>query len=411
MISRRSLLVSGGMLALGAWAMPARSSAGRFQAVVARLRRFVGDGELPFASLRIACHGRVLLETHVSGVEQVGPDSLYRIYSMTKPIVAAGIALLVEDGRLGLDDPVARYVPEFADMTVLAGSSGQREVARPMRVSQLLTHSCGLANSWGDGRVAPLYREAGLVANAWMFDPQLGGLEGFARRLGTLPLEFQPGSNWIYGYGLDIAGLVIERLSGKRLGAFLQERIFAPLGMASTGFFVPEGQAGRLAGLYSTGNGALVRTGDRAERNPLDRPLADSGSAGLVSTLGDYGRFADMLANRGSVGKVRVMAEASARRMMAPHGPQAPLVASLERFGGYAQGSVGQALGGIVRLDDHGSPGSAGEYAWGGAAGTGFGAAPGPGLSFTLMTQLMPATVSVREVLRPLIYAALAGRA
>ena len=374
---------------------------------MARLRGFVENGELPFASLRIASQGRVLLETHVSGAEQVGPESLYRIYSMTKPIVAAGIAVLVEEGRLGLEDPVARYVPEFADMTVLAGSSDQREAARPMRVGQLLTHSCGLANSWGDGRVAPLYREAGLVANAWMFDPQMGGLDGFARRLGTLPLEFQPGSNWIYGYGLDIAGLVIERVSGTRLGAFLEARIFDPLDMTSTGFFVPDGHAGRLTGLYSTRNGALVRTADRAERNPLDRPIADSGSAGLVSTLGDYGRFADMLANRGRVGKTRVMSEASARRIMAPHGPQAPLAASLERFGGYAHGSVGQALGGIVRLDNHGGPGSAGEYGWGGAAGTGFGAAPTLGLSFTLMTQLMPATVSVREALRPLIYAAL----
>jgi len=411
MISRRGFLVSSGALALGAWAMPAHASAGRFQAVVATLRHAVERGELPFASLRIASQGRVLLETHVSGVGQVGPESIHRIYSMTKPVVAAGIALLVEDGRLGLDDPVARHVPEFANMTVRTGASDTPEAARPMRVGQLLTHSCGLANSWGDGRVAPLYREAGLVANAWMFDPAIGGLDGFARRLGALPLEFQPGTDWIYGYGLDIAGLIIERVSGKRLGTFLKERIFEPLDMTSTGFFIPDDQSGRLSGLYALRDGALVPVADGVERNALRRPFADAGSAGLVSTLGDYGRFADMLANRGRVGTVRVMEDATAKRMMAPHGPQAPLAASLERFGGYAPGSIGQALGGIVRLEDRGIPGSAGEYAWGGAAGTGFWANPGPGWSFTLMTQLMPATVPVRDVLRPLVYAALAADA
>src|SRR5690606_11930770 len=118
-----------------------------------------------------------------------------------------------------------------------------------MTVAHLLTHTCGLANSWGDGKVAPLYRDAGLTAAAWMYAPDIGGLEGFARKLATLPLEFQPGTAWIYGYGLDIAGLVIERITGERLGEYLKRRFFDPLGMASTGFFVPEGQAGRLAGL------------------------------------------------------------------------------------------------------------------------------------------------------------------
>ncbi|HBK47181.1 MAG TPA: hypothetical protein DDZ67_12270 [Xanthomonadaceae bacterium] len=406
MISRRRLLASSAALALGAWGVRAYAGGG-FQAAEARLRHFVDSGALPFASLRVASRGRVLLEAHVSGIERIGPDSVYRIYSMTKPVVAAGIVLLVEDGRLALADPVAKYVPEFAGMTVLAGSLDKREAARPMTVGHLLTHSCGLANSWGDGQVAPLYRQAGLIASAWMFDPRIGGLEGFARRLAALPLEFQPGSNWIYGYGLDIAGLVVERVSDRRLGDFLQERIFGPLGMASTGFCVAEGQSERLAGLYSPRDGAPVPVADGSERNPLRRPFADSGSAGLVSTLDDYGRFADMLANLGRAGKRRVMSEASAKRMMTPYGPQAPLAAALERFGGYAPGSVGQALGGIVRLDDRGGPGSTGEYAWGGAAGTGFWATPGSGLSVTLMTQLLPATgVPVREVLRPLIYGA-----
>jgi|GEM_PF-3591537 len=167
MISRRSFLVSSGACALTAWAGPAPAS-DPFHAVTTRLQQFVDDGQLPFASLRVARHGRVLLETHASGIEQVGPESIYRIYSMTKPIVAAGIMLLVEDGRLDLQDPVAEHIAEFADMKVVDSSQDAGDVATPMNVSQLLTHACGLANSWGEGRVAPLYRDAGLIANAWI---------------------------------------------------------------------------------------------------------------------------------------------------------------------------------------------------------------------------------------------------
>lgn len=410
MLNRRKFLCSGTMLALGGLASPlfARAAGDRFASAIDRLHRFVGDGALPFASIRIARHGEVLAEAQVSGVEAIGADSLYRVYSMTKPVVAAAAVLLVEDGKLALEDPVSKYIPEFADLKVAAGSPDRLEPARTITVAHLLTHSSGLANSWGDARVAPLYRKADLTAAAWMYDPQIGGLDGFARRLAALPLEFQPGSNWLYGYGLDIAGLVIERISGERLGGFLKRRIFDPLGMTATGFFVPEAQADRLAGLYNAREGGIVRVADGSERAPLKKPFADAGSAGLVSTLEDYGRFADMLANGGTRGDVRVMSEASARLLMTPYGPQEALLPSLLRFGSYAPGSVGQALGGITRLDDRSGPGSTGEYAWGGAAGTGFWATPGLGLSVTVMTQLMPVSaVPAREVLRPLIYAAL----
>lgn len=409
MFTRRRFLISGAVLAASNLVMPAFAR-DRFQPVVARLKRFVGEGELPFASVRIARHGRVLAEANFPGIEPVGPHSLYRIYSMTKPVVAVGVVLLVEDGRLKLEDKVAEYVPEFAALRAIAGSLEQLEPARPMTVAHLLTHACGLANSWAAAAVAPLYREAGLVAAAWMYDKDLGGLSGFAQRLSTLPLEFQPGTNWIYGYGLDIAGLVIERVSGQRLGDFLKERIFDPLGMVSTGFFVPKERAAHLAGLYEPNAGGIAKVSDGRERRALARPFADSGSSGLVSTLEDYGRFADMLANGGARGKARVMSAASARLLMSPYGPQEPLRPALERFGKYQPNSVAQALGGIVRLDDRGGPGSAGEYAWGGAAGTGFFANPALGLSFVVMTQLMVTTTSAaRDALRPLVYAALAA--
>ena len=408
MIDRRTLMISGAALA-GLAASPVRAL-DALDPVVAQLRGFVEQGDLPFASLRVAQRGRVLAQAHISGAETIGPESIYRIYSMTKPVVAAGAVLLIEDGELTLDMPVADVVPEFADLQVL-GEGDARVPARVMTVGHLLTHTCGLANSWGDARVAPLYRQAGLTAVAWMYDPAIGGLDGFARRLGQLPLEHQPGSDWLYGYGLDIAGLIIERLSGERLGDFLKRRIFDPLGMTSTGFFVPEDQADRLAGLYTAGEDGLTRMSSGAELTPLRRPLADSGSGALLSTLSDYGRFADMLAGRGAVNGARVMSADSARLMMTPWGPQEHIEPRLAQFyGGRLEGRMGQALGGVTRLDDASGPGSTGEYAWGGAAGTGFWATPGLGLSVTIMTQVMPAGATPsRDALRPLIYRALAG--
>ncbi|MFN4296287.1 MAG: serine hydrolase domain-containing protein [Brevundimonas sp.] len=408
MIDRRTLMISGAAFA-GLAAGPARAS-DALDPVVLRLREFVEQGALPFASLRVAQRGRVLVEAHIPGVETIGPQSIYRIYSMTKPVVAAGAVLLMEDGDLRLDTPVAGIVPEFADLQVL-GEGDARVPARVMTVGHLLTHTCGLANSWGDARVAPLYRQAGLTAAAWMYDPEIGGLAGFARRLGELPLDHQPGADWLYGYGLDIAGLVIERINGERLGDFLKHRIFDPLGMADTGFYMPEDRADRLAGLYTAGEDGLTRVASGAELNPLRRPLADSGSGALVSTLSDYGRFADMLANGGALDGARIMSAESARLMMTPWGPQDHIESRLRQFyGGRLEGRMGQALGGVTRLDDGSGPGSTGEYAWGGAAGTGFWATPGLGLSVTMMTQVMPAGAAPsRDALRPLIYEALAG--
>src|SRR5690606_17865755 len=322
MMDRRVLMTAIAAV-IGAAAVPARAFETALDPVVDYLRGLVEAGELPFAALRVTRRGRMLAQVHISGAEAIGPDTLYRIYSMTKPVVAAGTVLLVEDGRLTLDTPVAEIVPEFAELTVTGD-----DPARTMRVGHLLTHTCGLANSWGDGRTSTLYREAGLIAAAWMHDPEIAGLDAFARSLGALPLEFQPGTDWVYGYGLDIAGLVIERISGERLGDFLRRRIFEPLGMASTGFLVPVGQGDRLAGLYAARADGIAPVGNGSERAPLSRPHADAGSGGLVSTLEDYGRFADMLANGGARHDVRVMEADTVRTLFAPWQPQAPLLPS-----------------------------------------------------------------------------------
>jgi CubicO group peptidase (beta-lactamase class C family) len=409
MINRRQFMLASAVASL--CGLPALGFArDRFEHAIARLRGFVEDDKLPFASIRIAQHGDILAEAHIAGREKIGPDSLYRVYSMTKPVVAAAVVMLVGDGKLDLQDPVSKYVPELAELQVVAGALDHLEPARPMTVAHLLTHTCGFANSWGNAKVAPLYRKAGLIAGKWMYDPEIGGLDGFVGRLATLPLEFQPGSDWMYGYGLDVAGLIVQRISGERLGEFLERRLFKPLGMEATGFRVREGHEESLAGLYVARADGMAQVVDGSEKAPLKKPFADGGSAGLVSTLEDYGRFADMLANGGRRGSVRVMDPAMVRTLTSPYGPQQALLPSLLRFGHYEPGSIGHALGGVVRLDNRSGAGSRGEYAWGGAAGTGFWATPGLGLSVTVMTQLMPVTaLPARDLLRPLVYEALAS--
>ena len=403
-MNRRNLMLCGAAALVGASPVTAQA----LDPVIERMRRFVETGDLPFAALRIARHGRVLAEAHVSGVENVAAGSLYRIYSMTKPLVAAATVLLIEDGQLTLDTPVHHHAPEFTDLQVVVdGRLDRLEPARTMTVGHLLTHTCGLGNSWGDGVTAPQYRQAGLIAAGWMYDPAIGGLGEFARRLGRIPLEFQPGEDWRYGYGLDVAGLIVERVTGERLGDFIRRRLFAPLGMNSTGFFVPEEGARDLAGIYTRGGASPRAVTDGSERSPLRAPLADGGSAGLVSTLGDYGRFADMLAAGGALGDQHVMTRESVRLLTTPWGAQDMVRPRLAQFG-LGDGVFGQALGGVTRLADDFGPGSAGEYGWGGAAGTSFWSNPSLGLSVVFMTQIMPSgVVRAREVLRPMIYEAL----
>lgn len=411
-IDRRAVLTAGAALALGAQPTAAASSADRLEQASQTLKAFVDDGALPFASVRIARNGETLLEAFHSGAGPVSADSLFRIYSMTKPVVAAATLLLCEDGRLSLDTPVGDIIPAFRTLTVATDANGATQPARPMTVAHLLTHASGISNSWNGDAASAAYREAGLDAGTWMFNPAIGGLEGFAEKIAAVPLRFQPGEGWLYGYSLDIAGLVIQRVAGSSLGDFLKARLFDPLGMSDTGFQAPANGAARMTDLWTVRNGSPLIVERGATSASLRQPAAQSGSAGLVSSLRDYGRFADMLACGGAVGGVRVMSSASVSRMTSPYGPQDRVAAGLERFaaiglGGSGSG-LGQALGGVTTLSDTHGPGSRSEYSWGGAASTTFWAAPEIGLSVVVMTQRLPSgSVPLRDTLRPLIYRAL----
>lgn len=406
----------------GSTTTPGTIDSARLTAVDQLLKELVDGGKLAGASAQVAQHGRVLHESFagvadLADARRIAPDTIFRIYSMSKPVTACAVVLLQEDGALKLDDPVSTYVPELTDMRVWLEGEGETmrtEPARPIRVQDLLTHVSGISNSWNPGPIAPLYLQAGLRAGAYIHDPAIQGLPDVARRMAGVPLSFQPRSRWLYSFAPDIAGLVVERASGMSFGAFLRQRIFAPLGMVDTGFHVRPDDAPRMAASYGMAQGRLALIEAAAKSPFLKPPSAESGAAGLVSTLPDYGRFAAMLAGEGVVAGTRVMSRASARLMMASHVPAEVLGGTLDQFmgfgGGGTGGGLGQALGGVVIVDAAQSKagGVNGEYGWGGAASTTFFAAPLLGLSAVLMTQLTPSgLLPLRDRLKAAVYGAL----
>ena len=398
-------------------------SPARLEPSGAFLDDLVESGQIAGGAMRISRNGEVLHE-HFAGKadiesgRDISANTIYRAYSMTKPVTAAAIMLLVDDGRVSLQDPVAQYVPELSGLSVLGVADGETLASGPageMRIVHLLAHTSGLGNSWAPGPLAERYRQAGLVSTTYPYDPAFAdGLSEVAARLGDIPLQFQPGTQWFYSISTDIAGLIVERVSGQSFGSYLKDRIFDPLDMPDTGFHVPAEKADRLASVYTIEGGRLsVR--EAAQDSPfLSKPFVESGSAGLVTTLNDYGRFAAMLAGLGRTRGVRVLSEAGARTMVSQQVESHVLGQRFSQFMDFATGGSGRgmrmALGGAVLADPTVSdvPGLRGEYTWGGAASTTFFAVPEIGLEATLMTQLFPSgTIPLRDILKQAVYKAL----
>lgn len=414
MIRRRALITAAPAAALAAAACsrlagPAAATAG----VSELLEDLVGSRRLPCAALIASRNGQTLVRS-IHGhrdLEMGDPadrDTIYHIYSMTKPVAAAGLLTLRDTGDVGLDDAVADYVPELSALQVLL-ADGTTTAAQPMTIRHLLTHTSGLGTSF-DPRspVAAHYREAGLIGGSWYHDPDIDGLAGMAQRLAGVPLAFQPGERWLYSMGLDVAGLVCERISGRSLDVFLRERLFEPLGMIDTGFHVPPNAAGRLASVYGPDTGGLTRVIDAASSPWLRHPTAPSGGGGLVSTLHDYHRFARMLASGGA----SVLSAESVRLMLtnqlSPKQTRGLEAAAAFGFGG-SGGGLGFGLGGAVLVDPQasGTPGRRGEFGWGGAASTTFWVDPARGDAVVFMTQLLPSnTIPMRDLLKQRLAAA-----
>lgn len=371
----------------------------------ALLERLVAEKKVAGAAIRVAKGGEALYRrslglADIAAGAPLAEDAICRAYSMTKPVAAAAVMRLVEQGRVELDAPIGGLVPELAKLNVLAGPQSPiedvRPAARPVTVRQVLTHTAGFTNNWSPGPVARRYGELGLTGGAWFRDPRIGGLGGFAERLAQAPLVFEPGGAWLYSMAFDLCGLVVERATGGTFGEFLQAEVFTPLGMVDTGFFVPEAKAARLASVYRRGPDGLVLQ-EAGEGSPfLGKPFGEAGASGLVTTLEDYGRFADALAGGGARKGARVLSRESVRQMTSPQVAAEVLGDALVRFAGAGSGAAGEGLGfglgGSVVTDPHrtGAPGRKGDYSWGGAASTTFFASPELGVSAVLMVQLFP---------------------
>ncbi|MFF3327985.1 serine hydrolase domain-containing protein [Streptomyces sp. NPDC002888] len=361
--------------------------------------RFVDEGRLPGFLMAVSRGGRVAhLTTHghrdVTAGLPVEPDTLYRIYSMTKPVTSVAALMLVEEGRLSLDDPVSDHLPAFGDQRVYVGGSGAgmetRPVERPIRVRHLMTHTAGLTFAFYHCHpVDALYREAGLESAVLPGSDLAETVEAYAR----LPLQFEPGTQWNYSVATNVLGRVIEVVSGQPLDAFLAERIFRPLGMTDAGFQVTDEQAGRLAELYGdTDSGGI----EPIAGLPLfGRPRFLSGSGGMVATAYDIHRFTELLRRRGELDGTRLLEPGTVDLMASNHLPGG---ADLREIGSRpahdepGNDGVGFGLGVSVVIDPRRTqaPSGLGTYGWSGVATTTFWVDPGRDLTVQFLTQLRP---------------------
>ncbi|MGH3373769.1 MAG: serine hydrolase domain-containing protein [Actinoallomurus sp.] len=396
------------------------SSAGL--ANVTRLvRDYVDEGKFPGAACLVARHGKVVHsvtygDMDVERGKPVRTDTIFRIFSMTKPIASVALMTLYEEGRFQLDDSAAAFIPELAGVKVFDGGTADdyrvREPARPMTVCDLLMHTSGLASSGGTrSPVSELYRRAGVLGPG-----SEGTLADMVARLGTMPLQTDPGAEWIYGISTDLVGHLCEVISGLPFDRYLRERIFEPLGMADTGFGVPAEKADRFAACYGPREGSprYRLLDDPATSAYLRPPTYFSGVGGLVSTAADYLRFCRMLANGGHLDGARVLGPRTLRLMAANHLPGGVDLTAMADFGGETkrQGQ-GFGLGFGVLLDQTVAQtiGTPGEIFWGGAASTAFFVTPAEDLIVIFLTQLRPSATypALRRQLRATVYSSIVG--
>ncbi|SME97672.1 serine hydrolase [Streptomyces sp. Amel2xC10] len=359
----------------------------------------VDEGRLPGFLLAVSRGGRVAhLTTHghrdIARGLPVEADTLYRIYSMTKPVTSVAALILMEEGRLGLDDPVADHLPAFADRRVYAGGSGTglttRPAERPLLVRHLMTHTAGLTFAFYHCHpVDALYREAGLESAVLPGSDLAETVDAYAR----LPLQFEPGTQWNYSVATNVLGRIIEVVSGQPLDTFLTERIFRPLGMPDAGFHVTPDRTPRLAELYGgTDTGGI----EPIAGLPLaGRPRFLSGSGGMVATAYDIHRFSELLRRRGTFDGVRLLAPETVDLMTRNHLPDN---ADLRAFGSRpahdepGNDGVGFGLGVSVVVDPERAqaPSGLGTYGWSGVATTTFWIDPSRDLSVQFLTQVRP---------------------
>ena len=377
-------------------------SSARLQLMSDTFKREIDKGTLPGATVMVARRGQIgwfdaLGKQSPAAAAPMTHDSLFRIFSMTKPIVSIGIMMLVEDGHFILNDPVAKFIPEFANQKVGIENNGKLDLVplkRQMTVQDLLRHTSGITyDHTGNGLVQQQYQQSRLRSR------KISNAE-HAALVASLPLICQPGAEWNYSRSTDILGRIIEVVSGKSLSGFLTESILAPLQMAETAFHTAEANAGRLAEPFATDpwNGDQVRL-----FNMLEKPVMESGGGGLVSTTMDYARFCQMLLNGGTLDGTRIVGRKALQLMASDHlGPHVKVDSPLMPPG------HGFGLGFAVRTHQGMAPftGSVGQFFWSGMAGTFFFIDPAEDLFTVFMMQGPGQREYIRSMLRDLVYAA-----
>ena len=355
--------------------------------VDAALAAEVAEGKLAGVVTLVARHGKVVHRSvmglkDIASKEPLAHDTIFRIYSMTKPVTAAAMMILHDRGLWSPDDPLAKHLPEFAGVKVIGGAAPEH----PPTIREVMTHTAGLAYGFDPNEPTDA---AYLAAKVW----QAENLADMMRRLATAPLAYQPGSRWRYSIGMDVQGALIEKLTGRSLPDFMREEMFAPLGMVDTDFYVPAEKMPRLATLYrySKSKGLSVMDQPLLGRDAARIPKIPSGGGGLYSTATDYSRFAQMLLNRGEMDGVRILTPEAVALMTANH------ISPEVQGGGFGVGlqqirpGYGMAFNGAVFNDPPaaGSKVGVGTYQWDGAAGTWFWIDPTNDLLYVGLIQRM----------------------
>ncbi|MGA2530905.1 MAG: serine hydrolase domain-containing protein [Acidimicrobiales bacterium] len=389
---------------------------GRLGQIGRHFDRYVADRKIAGYLVLVSRFGKIahVVRHGARDLESGAPiedDTRFRIYSMTKPVTSVAAMTCYEQGLIALDDPVSKFIPEFAETAVFAGGSSFRPVtvpmAEPMRIWHLLTHTAGLTYGWMYKHpVDAMYRSAGFE---WDVPAGLD-LAASCRRLARLPLVFQPASAWNYSVATDILGRVVEVATGQGLEEVFAERVFRPLKMNETSFYVDHDAAEKLAVLYSPDlvTGRATRATHMGEA-ALRRPSAPLGGSGLVSTACDYHRFTQMLLRGGELDGARILGPRTVSYMTRNHLPGGAEIAEFGNPVGEQEAGVGFGLGFSVVVDPQAMKvtSSEGEYGWGGAASTLFWVDPVERLTVLFFTQLLPSTTyPIRRELKQLVYSA-----
>ncbi len=392
-------------------------------------RRYVDGGFLPGLLTYVYRKGQ-LVHTGLCGHmdiergKKMREDAIFRIYSMSKPITAVALMMLVEEGLIGLDDAVHTHIPAWKNLGVYA--SGMPSLLpdtppsfmttppqRPMKVIDLATHTSGLTYGFTmRTAVDAAYRRAKVV------DRQTeGGLQGMVEQLAQIPLDFSPGTAWNYSVAIDVLGYLVEKLSGVSFGEFLRTRLFEPLGMHDTAFYVPGDKIERFTSCYQPGDGGRgLKLQDDGRESAIyaEPPKLESGGGGLVSTAHDYLRFCRMMLGGGTLDGVQILSPKTVALFSLNYLPDGREVADMAFPGMFSESGyagVGFSLGCGVNVDVAKTrlPGSLGEYFWGGAASTAFWIDPQEELTVVFMTQVLssPVRLTLRRDLRTLVYAAM----